>query len=121
MATNKPTGDNARKGAVKKRIQLTNPLTKTTTKRKEDGRVYGREKEREEVQRREEGEVRWRRFSLPYRLSLPRSQAGGVNPSGAQARRAEAPSESQAPSEAGGPVTLATHRCARPSHFDGFA
>ena len=26
MATNKPVGDNARKGAVKKRTQLNNPL-----------------------------------------------------------------------------------------------
>ena len=33
MAVNKPTGDNARKGAVKKRTQLKNPLTKTATKR----------------------------------------------------------------------------------------
>jgi hypothetical protein len=33
MATNKPTGDNARKGAVRKRTQLKNPLTKTSTKR----------------------------------------------------------------------------------------
>lgn len=31
MATNKPTGDNARKGAVKKRTELKNPLTKTST------------------------------------------------------------------------------------------
>jgi len=32
MATNKPK-DGARKGAVKKRTQLKNPLTKTQTKR----------------------------------------------------------------------------------------
>ncbi len=38
MAVNKPTGDNARKGAAKKRTQLKNPLTKTSTKRnKVDG------------------------------------------------------------------------------------
>ena len=37
MAVNKPTGDNARKGAVKKRSQLTNPLTKTSTKRSKEG------------------------------------------------------------------------------------
>ena len=38
MAVNRPTGDNARKGAVKKRTQLNNPLTKTSTKRnKKDG------------------------------------------------------------------------------------
>ncbi|MBB4397963.1 hypothetical protein [Bradyrhizobium sp. ERR14] len=33
MAVNKPTGDNARKGAVENRTQLNNPLTKTSTKR----------------------------------------------------------------------------------------
>lgn len=38
MAVNKPVGDNARKGAVKKRTQLKNPLTRTATKRnKKDG------------------------------------------------------------------------------------
>ncbi len=37
MAVNKPTGDNARKGAVKKRAQLKNPLTKTPTKRNKEG------------------------------------------------------------------------------------
>lgn len=29
MAVNRPIGDNARKGAVKKRTELKNPLTKT--------------------------------------------------------------------------------------------
>ncbi len=33
MASNKPTGDGSRKGAVKKRSQLENPLTGTMTKR----------------------------------------------------------------------------------------
>lgn len=33
MASNKPTGDNSRKGAVKKRSQLENPITGTMTKR----------------------------------------------------------------------------------------
>jgi hypothetical protein len=37
MAVNKPTGDNARKGAVRKRTQLKNPLTKTSTKRNKKG------------------------------------------------------------------------------------
>lgn len=37
MAVNKPSGDNARKGAVKKRTQLKNPLTKTSTKRNKKG------------------------------------------------------------------------------------
>ena len=33
MAVNKPTGDNARKGAVKKRSQVQNPKTELWTKR----------------------------------------------------------------------------------------
>ena len=33
MATNKPTGDNARKGAVKQRTQVQNPKTGLWTKR----------------------------------------------------------------------------------------
>lgn len=37
MAVNKPIGDNARKGAVKKRTELKNPLTKTSTKRNKKG------------------------------------------------------------------------------------
>jgi hypothetical protein len=38
MASNKPIGDNSRKGAVKKRSQLENPITGTMTKRnKESG------------------------------------------------------------------------------------
>jgi hypothetical protein len=38
MASNKPVGDNSRKGAVKKRTQLENPITGTMTKRnKESG------------------------------------------------------------------------------------
>jgi len=37
MAVNKPTGDNSRKGAVKKRSQLKNSLTKTSTKRNKVG------------------------------------------------------------------------------------
>ena len=37
MAVNKPVGDNARKGAVKKREQLKNPPTKTSTKRNKVG------------------------------------------------------------------------------------
>ena len=37
MAVNKPTGDSARKGAVKKRTQLKNPLTRTSTKRNKKG------------------------------------------------------------------------------------
>jgi hypothetical protein len=37
MAVNKPVGDNARRGAVKKRSQLENPLTKTSTKRNKKG------------------------------------------------------------------------------------
>ena len=37
MAVNNPTGDNSRKGAVKKRTQLKNPLTKTSTTRNKKG------------------------------------------------------------------------------------
>lgn len=38
MATNKPTGDDHRIGAVRKRSQLENPITGTMTKRnKESG------------------------------------------------------------------------------------
>ena len=37
MATNKPEGDDARKGAVEKRAQLKNPPTKTSTKRNKNG------------------------------------------------------------------------------------
>ena len=37
MAVNKPVGDNARKGAVKKRTQLKNSLTNTETKRNKKG------------------------------------------------------------------------------------
>ena len=33
MASNKPTGDNARKGAVRKRSQVENPKTGLMTKR----------------------------------------------------------------------------------------
>lgn len=36
MATNKPYGDNARKGAVKDRTQVFNPKTETWTKRDSD-------------------------------------------------------------------------------------
>lgn len=32
MATNKPKGDNSRKGAVKKRVQVLNPKTKLYVK-----------------------------------------------------------------------------------------
>jgi hypothetical protein len=37
MAVNKPVGDDARKGVVKRRTQLKNPLTKTSTKRNKVG------------------------------------------------------------------------------------
>ena len=37
MAVNKPTGNNSRKSAVKKRTQLKKPLTKTSTKRNKKG------------------------------------------------------------------------------------
>ena len=37
MAVNKPIGDNAPKAAVKKRTQLKDPLTKTSSKRNKEG------------------------------------------------------------------------------------
>jgi hypothetical protein len=40
-AVNKLVGDNARNGAVKKRTQLKNPLTKTSTKRNKKGGSSG--------------------------------------------------------------------------------
>jgi hypothetical protein len=36
MATNKPSGDGHRNGAVRKRSQLENPITGTMTKRNEE-------------------------------------------------------------------------------------
>lgn len=44
MASNKPTGDNARKGAVRKRSQVENTKTSLMIKRNKGKRsVYGRE------------------------------------------------------------------------------
>lgn len=40
MATNKPTGDNARKGAVRKRTQSENPKTGLMTKRDKETGEY---------------------------------------------------------------------------------
>jgi hypothetical protein len=63
MATNKPTGDNARKGAVKKRSQLKSSLAGQkihqalngigTLRRPEEGAG------KENIQRRSNGKVRW--------------------------------------------------------------
>ena len=49
MAVNKPTGDNARKGAVRKRTQLKNPLTTTSTKRTRPVGSSWRQKKRQEI------------------------------------------------------------------------
>jgi hypothetical protein len=48
MATNKPVGDNARKGAVKKRSQLTTKTMgkKTYTKRNKEGGHGAKEEDR---------------------------------------------------------------------------
>jgi hypothetical protein len=48
MATNKPVGDNARKGAVKKRSQLTTKTMgkKTYTKRNKEGGQFMAQKKR---------------------------------------------------------------------------
>lgn len=40
MASNKPTGDNARKGAVRKRSQAENPTTGHMTKRDKENGEY---------------------------------------------------------------------------------
>jgi hypothetical protein len=53
----KQVGDNARKGAVKKRTQLKNPLTKTSTKRNKVGAQFMAQKERQKVQGRASGEM----------------------------------------------------------------
>ena len=46
MAVNKPVGDNARKGAVKKRTQLKKPLTRTSTKRSKEGGQFMAQKKK---------------------------------------------------------------------------
>lgn len=40
MASNKPTGDNSRKGAVRKRTQAENPKTGLMTKRSKESGEY---------------------------------------------------------------------------------
>lgn len=40
MASNKPTGDNSRKGAVRKRSQAENPKTGLMTKRSKENGEY---------------------------------------------------------------------------------
>jgi hypothetical protein len=51
MAVNKPVGDNARKGAVKKRSQLKGKLMQNRMdEAQQEGRsVHGREEEQEEI------------------------------------------------------------------------
>jgi len=45
-----PIGDNARKGAVKKRTQLKNPADEDIDEAQQEGRaVHGRQEERQEV------------------------------------------------------------------------
>ena len=53
MAVNKPVGDRARKGAVRKRAQLKGKLRgkdRLDEAQQEERQVYGREEERKEVQ-----------------------------------------------------------------------
>ena len=58
MATNPPTGDGHRKGAVRDRSQTLNPKTEQWIKRDDDtGRFNGREARRKAVQRRPQGTV----------------------------------------------------------------
>ena len=71
MATNKPVGENTRKGAVKKRLQLANKTRgkKTFTKREQGRRsVHGAEEEGQ-VQRRAQREVSRLRADLPMRTA----------------------------------------------------
>ena len=48
MASNKPVGDNSRKGAVKKRSQLENSITGTMTKRDKNSGEFMAVKKTEE-------------------------------------------------------------------------
>ena len=58
MAVNKPTGDNARKGAVKKAHPVEEPAHEDINQAQQEGRaVYGSQEEREEVQGRQAGEI----------------------------------------------------------------
>jgi hypothetical protein len=63
MAVNKPTGDNARKGAVKKRSQNQTILVRRVTKRNRNSGEFmvlkrpGKRRGREEIQRRAGGKV----------------------------------------------------------------
>ncbi len=45
MATNPPSGDNRRKGSVKDRTKVHNPVTDTWTKRGPDGRFMDGKKD----------------------------------------------------------------------------
>ena len=71
MAVNKPTGDNARKGSVKKRTQLKNPLTKTFTKRdKVSGQFISVKRSAEKFKGVRQGEVMGK-FFLAFRRCRP--------------------------------------------------
>jgi hypothetical protein len=49
-AVNKPTGENARKGAVKKRTAVEEPAHQDILQAQQEGRsIYGRQEERQEV------------------------------------------------------------------------
>ncbi len=48
MATNKPVGDNARKGAVRDRDQVYNPKNETWTKRNGDGKFIDQKSKKNE-------------------------------------------------------------------------
>jgi hypothetical protein len=63
MAVNKRIGDNVRKGAVKKRIQLNNPLTKTKIKRNKVGGKFMAVKKTAKKFRGVRKEKYWENFS----------------------------------------------------------
>ena len=78
MAVNKPTGDNARKGAVKKRTQLKTKLggAMTWTRSQDVRRVHGaqvgyqEDEGRQEIQGRSAGEVMGKVFLALMALSI---------------------------------------------------
>ncbi len=72
MTVNKPVGDNARKGAVKKGTQLKNPDQDCNQAQQGGGPVHGRQEVREKIQGRAPGEVDWAKSPSP--LSRPASR-----------------------------------------------
>jgi hypothetical protein len=85
MAVNKPIGDDARKGAVKKRPQLKNALTKTPTNHNKEGGEFMAFKKSAKNPRvsgkRSNGQVFYRdsyRELQPHFCALPLRSVGGL-------------------------------------------